>query len=281
MSNPKSKHRVIMINTKKLRDMTVEEMALFYCPYSWGEVFYGLKDEFKDLSTILHKISDEKIGEKNSWIYFPRKPDLFRAFHYCPFSKVKVVILGQDPYPGMQNGKPEACGMSFSVRKGFTVPRSLVNIYDEIDRNYPLANGEKKSDRKSGDLTGLAEQGVLFLNAALVFIPEVGDEEETEAVKKKKKDQMRNVCSSVVSRVISDVSRKKKVVFMLWGMDAMKSYKHISTTGNLLLQSSHPSPFSYQSGDQPFEGCEHFKKANDFLRGVGIDEIDWHARSLK
>ena len=194
---------------------------------------------------------------------YPSPKNIFRAFHLCPFGKVKVVILGQDPY----HGTGQANGLAFAVGEKEAVPPSLQNVFKEIasDLRQPLAH-------KDGDLTRWAEQGVLLLNATLtVRAHEAGShqghgwEEFTDAA----------------IRALS--TEREHLVFMLWGNYAKQKGAHIdpssakATEGHggskhLVLEAPHPSPFSASSG---FFGCKHFSKANAYLAEHGIEPIHW------
>ena len=168
-----------------------------------------------------------------------------------PLNKVKVVILGQDPY----HGEGQAHGLSFSVRKGVKTPPSLRNIYKELhkDLSYEVAN--------HGDLSKWAEQGVLLLNSVLSV-------EKGCAASHKNKGW--EILTNYIISQISD--RCQNVVFLLWGAYAQKKGKTIDTDKHLVLQSVHPSPLSAHRG---FIGCGHFSKTNRYLRQNNLAEIDW------
>ena len=202
---------------------------------SWKSV---LADEFdKDYFV---RLTDFVRGEYLSGkTIYPRARDIFNAFNLCPFDKVKVVIIGQDPYhePG------QAHGLCFSVPSGITPPPSLINIYKEINDDL----GRPSSTH--GDLTHWANQGVLLLNSTLTVIAHLaashaghGWEQFTDAV-------------------ISAVAKKEHVVYMLWGSYAQKKASLVDVSKNLVLKSVHPSPLSAYRG---FFGCKHFSQANDY-----------------
>ncbi|MEI6410302.1 MAG: uracil-DNA glycosylase [Bacteroidota bacterium] len=181
---------------------------------------------------------------------FPPGPLIFNAFEHTPFDRVKVVILGQDPYhnPG------EAMGLSFSVPKGVRVPPSLVNIYKEINRDLDLPIP------KHGDLTRWADQGVLMLNAMLTVEggkpashQKIGWQTFTDAVIKKISDE------------------KTGVVFLLWGKFAQGKKALIDQSKHYVLESAHPSPLAGNA----FQGCGHFSRANALLQTQGLRSIDW------
>ncbi|HEX8966020.1 MAG TPA: uracil-DNA glycosylase [Patescibacteria group bacterium] len=182
---------------------------------------------------------------------YPKPNDIFRAFDLCPFEKVKVVILGQDPY----HGKGQANGLCFSVNEGIALPPSLKNIYKEIHNDLRI------TPNPSGDLSRWAKQGVLLLNSVLTVLANkpashagIGWEKFTdEAIQKLSQN-------------------KKHVVYMLWGKYAQKKGEIIDRGNNLVLASGHPSPFS----EKLFFGNHHFSKCNTYLEEHGLSPIDWH-----
>ena len=182
---------------------------------------------------------------------FPAGRNIFRAFDKCPFDKLKVVIIGQDPYHGVG----QANGLCFSVDDGVQYPPSLQNIFKEIhdDIGSPIPS--------SGNLDRWAEQGVLLLNAVLTVRAHQaashagrGWEQFTDAV----------------VRTIAE--RKEGVVYMLWGNYAQRKGQIADPERNLILKSVHPSPLSVYRG---FFGCKHFSKANDYLIQQGKEPIVW------
>lgn len=182
---------------------------------------------------------------------FPAGRNIFRAFDKCPFEKLKVVIIGQDPYHGVG----QANGLCFSVDDGVQYPPSLQNIFKEIqdDIGTPIP--------QSGNLDRWAEQGVLLLNAVLTVRAHQaashagrGWEQFTDAV----------------VRTIAE--RKEGVVYMLWGNYAQRKGQIADPERNLILKSVHPSPLSVYRG---FFGCKHFSKANDYLIKLGKEPIVW------
>ena len=181
----------------------------------------------------------------------PPGHQIFHVFNSCPFEKVKVVILGQDPYPN----PGQYYGVCFSVPKGIAIPGSLANIFKEIhqDLGKPIPT--------SGNLDRWVAQGVFPMNSVLtVRAHETGShrnmgwETFTDAVIKKLSDERENL------------------VFMLWGAYAKEKAALINSSRHLILTSVHPTPRSDEYG---YFGCRHFSKANDFLRSRGIQEIDW------
>ena len=182
---------------------------------------------------------------------FPRGGNIFRAFDKCPFDKLKVVIIGQDPY----HGEGQANGLCFSVNDGVQFPPSLRNIFQEVesDTGAPVPT--------SGNLDRWAEQGVLLLNSVLTVRAHLaashagkGWEQFTDAVVK----------------IISE--RKRNLVYMLWGRYAQRKGGVVDARENLILKSVHPSPLSAYRG---FFGCKHFSQANNYLQSVGKRPIEW------
>ncbi|HLV52243.1 MAG TPA: uracil-DNA glycosylase [Flavobacterium sp.] len=185
-------------------------------------------------------------------VIFPPKEHIFNAFKYCPLDKVKVVILGQDPY----HGQGQAHGLSFSVNKGISLPPSLRNIYRELqsDVNFEVP--------LHGDLTDWAKQGVLLLNDVLtVKAGKAGSHQKLG-------------WEQFTENVISFLSEEKQgLVFMLWGNHALKKGKNIDQTKHLVLSSGHPSPMSANQGK--WFGNRHFSQANNYLMQQGKQPINW------
>ena len=214
---------------------------------SWKKV---LKDEFtKDFFLqIVTFIKTEKAAGK---IIYPPGSLLFNAFDKTPFDKVKVVLLGQDPYhnPG------QAHGLSFSVPKGIQKPPSLQNIFKELKSDLGM---EIPAD---GNLEKWASQGVLLLNASLTV-------RQNEPGSHSKIGWLQ-----FTDAVIKKISAEKKgVVFLLWGRFAQDKQPLIDETKHHVLKAAHPSPFS---ADKGFFGCKHFSKTNEFLMQEGLQPIDW------
>ncbi len=214
---------------------------------SWKEM---LKQEFTKpffLQVATHLKTERATGA----LVYPPGQLIFNAFNTTPFDKVKVVILGQDPY----HGPGQAMGLSFSVPDGVPPPPSLGNIYKELhaDIGIPIP--------KTGNLTKWAKQGVFLLNAILT----VRSNEPASHAKIGWMD-----FTDAVIRKISD--EKKGVVFLLWGKFAQEKQVLIDETKHTVLKASHPSPFS---ADKGFFGCRHFSKTNEVLMKQGIEPIDW------
>lgn len=189
--------------------------------------------------------------EKKNFVVYPKGSKIFSAFNSAPFEKVKVVIIGQDPY----HGEGQANGLCFSVSPGIKAPPSLVNIFKEInaDLGYEIP--------ANGDLSKWAEQGVLLLNATLTV-------RKSEPGSHQKKG-WENFTDAVIKK-ISD--KKSGVIFLLWGRFAQEKEILIDHKKHFVLKAAHPSPFSAYNG---FFGCHHFSKTNDLLKKEGKKEIDW------
>lgn len=212
---------------------------------SWKKV---LSEEFqKEYFVNLKKIL---LAEKKQYEIYPPGGRIFAAYNFTPFDKVKVVILGQDPYhnPG------EANGLCFSVNDGVKIPPSLQNIFKELheDIGCPIP--------RSGNLEKWALQGVFLLNTSLT-------------VRKNQPGSHRNIgwekFTDATIKAISD--KKENVVFLLWGRWAMGKMDLIDKNKHLILTASHPSPLA-RTG---FLGCRHFSKTNAYLKSKGIEPIDW------
>lgn len=213
---------------------------------AWKE---QLKDEFsKDYFIKLTNFVRQEYGTKK---IFPPAKDIFNAFYQTPFDKVKVVILGQDPY----HGDNQAHGLSFSVNDGVQVPPSLVNIYKEINADLGIAIPQ------SGDLTRWANQGVLLLNATLTVQAHMATSHQNKGWEQ---------FTDAAIRKLAD--EKENLVFLLWGAYAQKKATFINPQKHLILTSPHPSPLSAHRG---FLGNKHFSKTNDYLSSKNITPIEW------
>lgn len=190
-------------------------------------------------------------AEYKSHTIYPDMYDIFNALKYTPYSKAKVLILGQDPYhePG------QAHGLAFSVKMGTEPPPSLKNIYKELSADVGFV------PPKHGELTKWAEQGVLLLNTSLT-------------VRQSQANSHRGKGWEIFTdRVIELLNRHEApMVFMLWGNNAKAKAPLITNPRHLVLTAPHPSPLSAHYG---FFGCKHFSKCNDFLQNNGISPIDW------
>ena len=204
--------------------------------------FETKKPYFKKIKD--HLISDNAEGK----IVLPEPKNFFRAFDLCELNKVKVVIIGQDPYhtPGVPNG------LAFSVNKNQKLPPSLINIFRELESDLGVKN-------YIGDLSAWSRQGVLLLNTCLSVcagLPashsNIGWENFTNAA-------------------IEEIQKKENIIFLLWGKHAQQKKAFIQED-NFILEAAHPSPLSANNG---FFGCNHFSKTNNLLTSLGSDPIDW------
>ncbi|HEY8162889.1 MAG TPA: uracil-DNA glycosylase [Methylocystis sp.] len=182
---------------------------------------------------------------------YPPAAQIFRAFDECPFDKVKVVILGQDPY----HGPGQANGLCFAVQAGVAPPPSLQNIFKEIeaDLGHPVS--------RDPDLSRWARQGVLLLNATLTVRASQAGSHQNKG------------WELFTDAAVHALSREREgIVFMLWGSYARRKGAGIDRNKHLVLECAHPSPLSARNG---FFGCKHFSKANDYLIARGQTPIDW------
>ncbi len=213
---------------------------------SWKEHLISefTADYFKTLKSFL-------LEEKKRHAVYPPGSRIFAAFDYTPFEKIKVVILGQDPY----HGRGQANGLCFSVSDNIAKPPSLVNIFKELNNDLGIPVSE------NGNLEKWAQQGVLLLNATLtVRANQAGSHQ------KKGWEQF----TDRVIKILSD--RKEGLVFLLWGKYAQAKEELIDNAKHHILKAPHPSPFS---ADRGFFGCRHFSKTNEILRSQGKEEVDW------
>lgn len=216
---------------------------------SWKHV---LQDEFR--KAYFKELSDWiKTEIQSGKTIYPAGNQIFNAFEQTPFDRLKVVLIGQDPYhnPG------QAHGLSFSVQNGIKPPPSLVNIFKEIYTDLGL-----RLSPNYGNLTQWAQQGVLLLNAALtVRANEPGSHAKIG-------------WAPFTDAVIQTISvQKTNVVFLLWGKFAQEKQILIDDQKHCILKAAHPSPFSVEKG---FYGSRHFSKTNEYLVKHGIDPIDWN-----
>ena len=213
-----------------------------------------LKEESKkDYYIKLHEFVENEYETKT---IYPPKENIFFALENTPYEHIRVVILGQDPYHGVG----EAHGMAFSVNPGIKVPPSLQNIFKELNSELGCYIPN------NGYLLKWARQGVLMLNSVLTV------EKDKPASHKNKGWEI------FTDRIIEDINKKDTpVVFMLWGNFAKQKANLITTPKHLILTSSHPSPFSVRYG---FFGCNHFVKANEFLKKNNIPPINWQIDNI-
>lgn len=202
------------------------------------------KEYFKSLTDFVRQ-------EYQSTTVYPPGSYIFNAFEHCPFDKVKVVILGQDPYhePG------QAHGLSFSVQDGIPYPPSLVNIFKELESDLG------KPMPSSGNLLRWADQGVLLLNAALTVRAHLAGSHQNRG--------WETFTDAVIHKLADNRSH---LVYILWGSYAQKKGAFIDASHNLVIKSAHPSPLAAYRG---FFGSKPFSKANDYLIATGQEPIDW------
>lgn len=192
------------------------------------------------------------IAERQQFECYPKGSDIFAAFDHTPFDKVKVVILGQDPYhePG------QAHGLCFSVPNGTAVPPSLVNIIREINTDLGL-----NIPTHTGNLTSWADQGVLLLNATLTVRAHQAGSHQHHGW-----EQFTDATIQALS------AQRQHLVFLLWGRYAISKAQLIDHSKHCVLTAPHPSPLSVYRG---FFGCRHFSQCNQYLANHGITPIDW------
>ena len=191
-------------------------------------------------------------AEYASGVCYPPGRCIFEAFNRTPLDRVKVVIIGQDPY----HGPNQAHGLSFSVKKPTPPPPSLVNIYKELEQEYGI-----KADRADGDLSRWADQGVLLLNATLTV------------AEGRPMSHAGHGWERLTDKVVEILNKEREhLVFMLWGASAQRKGASIDRNRHLVLKSPHPSPLSAHRG---FFGCGHFKAANDYLTAHGQTPVKW------
>lgn len=217
-------------------------------PSSWNEFFKQIQgEEFcESLNKFLNK-------EYQDYVCYPPRELLFNAFRLTPLDKVRVVIVGQDPY----HEPNQAMGLSFSVPQGVKVPPSLINIYKEIEQEYGI-----KMNMSSGDLTYLAKQGVLLLNSILSV--------------RAHQALSHNIAEyhEFLARVLEVLDHQKQpIVFLLWGGPARKLKAYLHNPDHLILECIHPSPLAVNHGG--WFGNNHFKKTNEYLSAHGLKQIKW------
>lgn len=218
----------------------------FNLPKIWNN-FLENEHEKEYMLSLRCRLEVDIKKEKN---IYPETSNIFKAFELTSPNKVKVIILGQDPYHRFN----QANGLSFSVSKKIDIPPSLRNIFKEIKNDLGINNEE------NGDLSSWAKQGVLLLNTNLT-------------VEEKKPGSHSNLGWEIFTdKVICDLSKKKGIVFMLWGIKATKKANLIDSSKNLILISPHPSPLSAYRG---FFGCKHFSQCNNYLKQNRKKEINW------
>ena len=211
-------------------------------------------DEFKkDYYLELRKFL---VNEYKTKTIYPNMYDIFNALHYTDYDKVKVVILGQDPY----HGPNQAHGLSFSVKPNIPIPPSLRNIYKELhdDLGCYIPN--------NGYLKKWADEGVLLLNTVLTVRAGIANSHKNKGWEQ---------FTDNIIKVLNE--REKPIVFILWGNNAISKKKLITNKNHLILQSVHPSPLSASRG---FFGSKPFSKTNSFLESIGETPIDWQIENI-
>lgn len=213
---------------------------------SWKEI---MEEEFE--KPYFTELKDFLITEKSQYTVYPPGPSIFEAFNKTPFHKVKVVMLGQDPY----HGPGQAHGLCFSVPDGIAFPPSLQNILTELKNDIGIQLP------RSGNLTDWAERGVLLLNATLTVRANTAGSHQGKGWE---------LFTDAVIRKLSE--KREKLVFLLWGKFAQDKRQLIDTSRHFILEAPHPSPLSAYRG---FFGCKAFSRTNEILVKAGLDQIDW------
>lgn len=207
------------------------------------------KSYYNDLYNFVKK-------EYSSTVIYPPSEEIFNAFHFTPLSKVKVLLLGQDPYHNVN----QAHGLSFSVKPGQEIPPSLQNIYKELNEDLGCYIPN------NGYLIKWAEQGVLLLNTVLTVRAH-----QANSHKGRGWEQFTDAVINAVN------AQDRPIVYMLWGAPAQKKISMLNNPKHLILTAPHPSPLSAYRG---FFGCKHFSRCNDFLMENGIEPIDWQIENI-
>ncbi|MCR5715315.1 MAG: uracil-DNA glycosylase [Lachnospiraceae bacterium] len=207
------------------------------------------KPYYKELYTFVSK-------EYQTTVVYPPADDIFNAFHFTPLSKVKVVLLGQDPYHNVH----QAHGLSFSVLPGEDIPPSLKNIYKELHSDLGC------SIPNNGYLKKWADQGVLLLNTVLTV--------RAHQAFSHQKHGWEQFTDAIITAVNA---QDRPIVFFLWGKPAQSKMEMLNNPKHLILTAPHPSPLSASRG---FFGCQHFSKANEFLIAHGETPIDWQIENI-
>jgi len=228
-------------------DLSIYEVSMQHIPPSWEEEFNSKKLELKNISRLVDKCKGDIL---------PKNKDIFRAFYLTQKPNVRVIILGQDPYPTL--GIPN--GLAFSVNDNQDIPKSLFNIYKEISNCYPETCNTPFKIPNSGNLERWAQQGVFLLNTCLT-VPAGNAGGHTKP---------QNIWLPFISHILESVTKSNKDIFvLLWGNHAQSMLPYIKSRKDRILQSVHPSPLSAYRG---FFGCKHFKVIND---NITPPQIDW------
>ena len=214
---------------------------------SWKRV---LQPEFE--KDYFVRLTDFVRNEYSTTTIYPPGKLIFNAFNLCPFDKVKVVIIGQDPY----HGPGQAHGLCFSVKRGVMPPPSLKNIFTEIHSDLGI-----DFDMSVGELTDWARQGVLMLNTSLTV---------REGMAGSHRGKGWEILTDRIIELLNE--RDVPTAFILWGSNAKSKMPLITNPKHAVFTAAHPSPLSAYNG---FFGCRHFSKVNEFLKSNGIEPIDW------
>jgi len=249
-----------MFQVKLNDDVTIYEAFVSQIYNGWKVYFDNteFENEIKDISETLSGLQKEQ-GK-----FYPKKMDIFNAFIYCPLDKLKVVIIGQDLYTGINdNGSCLERGIAFSTRREDPIQPNLLTIYHKIKEEY----GDSFKMPSHGDLSYWCEQGVLLLNNSLTY------PYEANQIKTKEKNiNHTNIWKSFIDLLIENIRDKnRKVCFVLWGANVQKSFEKNIGKGKLFL-GSHPSPRSAHL----FYSNHYFKPINDYLYSIGDKTIDWN-----
>ena len=214
---------------------------------SWYEV---LRPQFE--APYFAQLKEFLVAERQQYVCYPKGSDIFAAFDHTPFDKVKVVIIGQDPY----HEPNQAHGLCFSVQQGVAVPPSLFNIIKEINSDLGTS-----IPTTNGNLIGWADQGVLLLNATLTVRAHLAGSHQGKGWE---------TFTDAAIKALSD--QRQGLVFLLWGGYAIKKAQLIDKSKHHVLTAPHPSPLSVYRG---FFGCRHFSQCNAILQQQGLAPIDW------
>ena len=238
--------------------MSLEDISIHYPPPTWEDTFKRAMPELKAISDFL----------KKQGRYYPENKNIFKAFWLTPINKVKVVIVGQDPYhTTLPDGRPKATGLSFSVRRDdHAVPPSLKNIYKELEGTV-----EGFVKPAHGCLDNWAIQGVLMLNKCLTVLPGKANSHGKLRVWGGFIDKVLEDISASVSKDNEEGRARANICFLLWGKDAQTVEDSLGDR-SVIFTASHPSPLSAQRG---FFNCRHFPMVNEYLISKGCEPINW------
>ena len=242
------KLKILEPKEKITNEWTIEKVAKEYPPPSWEAVFENAKNELKDISDILE---EDKVNGRR----LPDNCNLFRAFWLTPLHKVKVLLLGMDPYFNvLPDGNPLATGLAFSILTGAPIPSSLQNIYKELKSDIDFVRPNH------GNLSHWATQGVFLLNASLT-------------VREGQSGSSGAIWNGFIKKVINAILEvNPKCIFVAWGNNAQKVTSKFVGERAIVLTAAHPSGLSANRG---FFGCKHFSKINELLITQQSLPIDW------